>query len=369
MSGRKRAWLRQVARKALRQLRSSGASGPKVPPLRVDTRSRGGPPTVFYLSPDYDETSGGIRTLYRHVDLLNATGVSAAILHTREGFRCTWFPHDTRIAYAPRVTLRASDVLVVPEVYGASMLELPRGVPQVIFNQNTYLTFSRATLDSSAERAPYLNTPDLRAALVVSEDNAEYLRHAFPRLRVERVHQGLDPALFHPPERPAGRRLALMTRRYLHDAVQVVQILRARGSLNGWELVIIEHRTPQQTGELLRQSALFLTLSHHEGFGLPPVEAMACGCLAVGFPGHGGREFLKPEWSMPVEQGDITALAKALEEAMRLHETDPERFQALARRGTEFVQREYAPERERADVVGFFQSLLAGEERSREASP
>jgi hypothetical protein len=357
-----------VAREALRRL--SAARGPDlaaVPPLKVDASTRPGAPTVYFLCPDYDEVSGGIRTLYRHVDLLNADGVSAAILHTREGFRCTWFPHDTRIVYAAQVALRASDVLVVPEVFGANLRNLPRGIRQVIFNQNTYLTFSRATLESSAERAPYQDNPDLEVVLVVSEDNAEYLRFAFPRLRIERVHQGLDPTVFHPPAQPAGRRIALMPRRYARDLVQVVQLLRARGSLEGWELVIIDNRTPQQTADLMRQSAIFLAPSNQEGFGLPPVEAMACGCLAVGFPGHGGREFLRPEWSMPAEQGNIIALAQALEQAMRLYTEDPAAFQALARRGTDFVRREYAPEAERADVLKFFRSLLA--QAPREARP
>jgi hypothetical protein len=368
MRGKRREWLRKLAREALRRLGvARGLDLAVVPPLKVDASRQPGAPAVYYLCPDYDEASGGIRTLYRHVDLLNAAGVSAAILHTREGFRCTWFPHDTRIVYAPRVTLRASDVLVLPEVYGANLRSLPRGIRQVIFNQNAYLTFSRATLESSAERAPYQDNPDLEAVLVVSEDNAEYLRFAFPRMRIARVHQGLDPTVFHPPAQPAGRRIALMPRRYARDLVQVVQLLRARGSLEGWELVIIENRTPQQTADLMRQSAIFLAPSNQEGFGLPPVEAMACGCLAVGFPGHGGREFLKAEWSMPAEQGNIIALAQALEQAMRLHTEDPAAFQALARRGTDFVRREYAPEAERADVLNFFRALLA--QAPREARP
>ena len=47
----------------------------------------------------------------------------------------------------------------------------------------------------------------------------------------------------------------------------------------------------------MRLATIFLTFSNQEGFGLPPVEAMACGCLVVGYHGHGGKEFLKPEWS------------------------------------------------------------------------
>ncbi|MBJ6761351.1 glycosyltransferase family 4 protein [Myxococcaceae bacterium JPH2] len=357
-----RALLRGVARSALRRLGMARPAGAEVPVLRRHEGPRTTPPTVYFLTPDYDEPSGGIRTLYRHVDLLEQAGISAAVLHSRPGFACTWFEHHTRIRHVPSTPVGAQDILVVPEVYGASIRRLPRGVRQVLFNQGAYLTFARAGLTDTAP-SPYQDNPDLSAVLVVSEDSAAYLRYAFPSVRVERVHPAVDPTLFHARGRESRRRIALMSRRNREDAVQVLQMLRARGSLRDWAVDILQGLTPARVAEALRGSALFLTFSHQEGFGLPPVEAMACGCLVVGFHGQGGREFLRPEWSLPVEQGNIVAFSQRVEEAIRLHREDPARFEAMSRSASEFVHREYAPAREREDVVGFYRALLRDAER------
>ncbi len=43
--------------------------------------------------------------------------------------------------------------------------------------------------------------------------------------------------------------------------------------------------------DLYSQSGVFLSTSRHEGFGLPILEAMACGCPVVNTDSHGPREF------------------------------------------------------------------------------
>ena len=43
----------------------------------------------------------------------------------------------------------------------------------------------------------------------------------------------------------------------------------------------------------------------NEGFSLPSIEAMASGCLVIGYPGKGGKEYFKSEFSMPVPEKDI----------------------------------------------------------------
>lgn len=45
--------------------------------------------------------------------------------------------------------------------------------------------------------------------------------------------------------------------------------------------------------ELYSQSGVFLSCSRHEGFGLPQLEAMACGCPTVCTDAHGNREYAR----------------------------------------------------------------------------
>ncbi|HEX6870460.1 MAG TPA: hypothetical protein VF163_05125, partial [Micromonosporaceae bacterium] len=102
------------------------------PPVRLDPDHTGAP-VIYYLSPDDDRPSGGIRNLYRHVDLLNQEGIPAAVMHHRPGFRCTWFDNQTRTAYATTVRVGLRDILVVPEFYGPGLGHLPAEPRKVVF--------------------------------------------------------------------------------------------------------------------------------------------------------------------------------------------------------------------------------------------
>jgi hypothetical protein len=322
------------------------------PVLRVAEQGR--PATVYYLCPSHDRPSGGIRTIYRHVDTLNAAGMAATVVHATDGFSCTWFEHRTRVTGPRSVTLSPRDVLVVPEWYGPGLTALPAGPRIVIFNQNAYRTFAGID-DSTGPGAPYRSIPGLAGILVVSEDNAQYLRFAFPELPVTQVRNVIDSGLFHPPHRPAGRRLSLMPRKRPDDARQVLRLLAAHGSLDGWEVVTIDNRSEVETASLLRSSAVFLSFSGQEGFGLPPAEAMACGCYVVGYPGFGGREYFNPAFSSPIEEGDVLAFAKA---ATVILKEEPTAIAARAQGASAHVLGRYNLDGQRADLLSFFTPLL-----------
>ncbi|GAG50437.1 unnamed protein product, partial [marine sediment metagenome] len=54
---------------------------------------------------------------------------------------------------------------------------------------------------------------------------------------------------------------------------------------------------------------------------MPPAEAMACGCVVVGFDGDAGGEFMRAPGSgfcMPVQNGDMLAMAKAVHHVMSM---------------------------------------------------
>ncbi len=325
-------------------------------PSRSEERRGCEGPTVYYLCAGFDHPNGGSRTIYRHVDALNSTGIPAFVVHLQSGFACSWFEHDTPVIGAKAVTLTPRDVLVVPEFYGPGLHKLPAEPRVVIFNQNAYRTFNG--IRSASPGAPYRDIAGLEAILVVSRDNADYLRYAFPELRVERVRNAVDARIFHPSATPAGRRVAVMPRRRAADCAQVLHLLRARGCLESWEVVTIDGRSERETADLLRSCAIFLSLSEQEGFGMPPAEAMACGCYVIGFTGLGGREIFDPATSTPIEEGDVLAFARAADRALL---ADREELQAMRRRALAASARilwEYSIEHQRADLLTFFESLL-----------
>jgi Glycosyl transferases group 1 len=349
---------RQIVRRTgiTRRPRAPIALRSPVPRLRTGRTT--GPPTVWMVCPDWDRPAGGIRKEYRAVDVLNDAGIPAAIVHHKSGFACSWFEHATPIVPAADVTVGERDVICVPEVYGPAILDLPKGVRQVIFNQNAYITLDSLAAGGAPAAAPYTRNADLAAVMVVSDNSAEALRYVFPDAAIKRIHHGLDPGIHHPPALPPGKRIAFMPRRRADEAQAVLRLLELRGMLESWEVVPIEGRTEAEVADLLRRSRIFLSLSQLEGLGLPPLEALACGCLVVGFDGFAGREFFRPPFALSVEDGDVVAFARTVEGLMQATEDDPAAAIAAGDEGARFVRGRYSPEAERRDLVELFAPLL-----------
>jgi glycosyltransferase involved in cell wall biosynthesis len=329
------------------------------PALKVAARGEGSP-TVYYLCPDHSTPSGGVRAIYRHVDLLNEAGIDAAVLHHKRHFSCRWFEHSTQVVAAPSVKLTPRDVLVVPEIYGPYFDRLPRGPRLVAFNQNAYLTFARL---APGQRLSYGR---FEAAMTVSHDSAEYLRFAFPGLEVAVVPNSIDAELFTPYGGLPPRRLATMPRKRAEEAGQILRLLGER--LDGWEVVEIEGRPENEVAALLRQSPIFLALGRQEGFGLPAAEAMASGCFVVGFPGFGGRELFDPQCSGPAEDGDVLGAATRLAGAIELYESRPSELREAGMRARRRIVEAWTLAEQRRELLDFFATLL-GLERASAAAP
>lgn len=300
---------------------------------------------------------GGLKMLYRLVDVLNANEFPAAVVHSRDGFRCSWFENRTVVHYLGAPFVRRGDLLVIPEVFGPYCAEVGGGVRKVIYNQNAYYTFQGYTFDSEDNATPYLH-PDVAAALVVSEDNRRYLAHAFPGLALHRIRHSVRPDLFHPGGLKQ-RQICFMPRKGEAALLQVLSILRFRGALAGVTLAPIDGVSEREVAERMRESLLFLAAGPPEGYGLPLAEAMACGCVVAAFPGGGGRELLRPEDSLPVEQDDVVALASACEAVLARHRQDPAAVEAMGQRAAARIAADCSPEGEERSILAAWRALLA----------
>jgi hypothetical protein len=306
---------------------------------------------------DWSHPAGGMRKLYRHVDVLNAHGIPAFIVHQQPGFRCTWFANDTAVTYssaAEHWPPRPGDVLMVPEFLAWQFVAIAPGVPKVIFSQNAFQTFENA--NDQFRTVPYTQ-PDVLATIVISDESLAFLEYAFPGLRIFRIHYSVDPTLFY-FEPNKKRRIAVMPRKNEFEMKQVVNLLDCRGVLKGFEVARIENQSQEQTAATLRESLVFLSFSTYEGWGLPPMEAMACGCITIGHDGAGGREFFREPYATPIAPEDVLGFARAAESVIGQFNQDPKPLLEKAQAASQFVLSTYTLQREEQDIIRAWEQIL-----------
>lgn len=321
------------------------------PPLRFGQDST--PPRIFYLSPDPPGPRGGVRVLYRHVDLLNDAGFDAMIIHRNRGYRAGWFRNQTRIVAASDAIITPRDTIVVPEFYGAAIPAWPLAPKVILFNQGAYYTFD----GMSATDARGIMRDRVAAILTVSEDSLKLLRFAFEGVPVHYARSVIDASVFHPLAEPGSRRrIAYATSRRHQERHQLLSILALRGRID-WDFVPIKDMSEAQVAETLRSSAVFLAFNEREGFGLPPAEAMACGCYVIGYHGQGGSEYFDPAYSSPIAESDLLAYASEIERVTAEYDADPDPHTQRGLAASRAVLERYSSDGLRADLSTFFTEL------------
>ncbi len=314
-------------------------------------------PNIYFVCyPDTNVPIGGVKMLYRHVDILNKNGFSAFIMHDDEGFRCNWFENQTQIAYLPNISLKNNDFFVMPETCTPKSGKLLPGIHKVIYNQGCYNTFNEYSFDKHQLETPYLSS-DIVAVLVASENSFNYLKYVFPDSRLFRIHHSIEPELFY--YQPVKKKqICWMDRKMQRDAQQIINILKFRNALNGFELIPIENKPQQEVAQIFRDSLMFLSFCYSEGFSLPPAEAMACGCLAVGYHGWGAKEYFLRDFSFPIESGDIIGFAQTVERLIATYNTQPQLLMEKHKKAADFIRKTYSSQQEERDIITAWQSIL-----------
>lgn len=321
----------------------------------IGMHSYHGSPTIYYVAPEEVAPSGGVRAIYRHVDMLRTIGISAAVVHPHDGFRCSWFENSTRVTSFEALRLREADLLVVPEYYAVSLPSLPRQARVVIFNQGPHHTFDLLDAIQSAPGAPYTQVGNIEGILTVSHDGAELLRMGFPRFHIGIARNVVDASIFHLEEGSREQVISFVPSRRPAEVHEILQFLNCRAEIQSgnWKLAPLNGLREEEMAIALRLSSIFLSLSDRDGFGMPPAEAMACGSYIVGYHGGGGREYFNSEYCTPVES--TTQLLTALVEAMNA----PKAWRReRGEKASAHVLGHYTSEGLLADLESFYRGML-----------
>jgi glycosyltransferase involved in cell wall biosynthesis len=114
----------------------------------------------------------------------------------------------------------------------------------------------------------------------------------------------------------------------------------------------VQAPSDEQVNELFNQATVFVQTSTHEGFALPPLEAMAAGGAVVCTDAHGNRDFCVDGENCLMPEPNAAAVSAALARLLG----DPELRERLGRAGVE-TARDYAWERRIDALEGFLEGV------------
>lgn len=309
--------------------------------------------TVFFI-PSLPKLSGGMAVIFELADSLQRQGYPVALsgpdgasgnLGLSKDFLCKfeWLPWKD---VSGGGVLCPSDIWCVPESWPNSMVAgVKGGARTIVYVQNWAFLMDCLPQGVSWKQLP-----------------VEYLAVSHPVAWCMREVFGLDnlgvltpsiPALYYGQNRSVCRdekvRVAWMPRKNRALGGQILQIATARlqGMDEAVELEVraIENMDRAGVAAVLADTDIFLSTGFPEGCPLPPLEAMACGCVVVGFGGVGGFEYMRnpadinlpglyrPLYELPAldwdcnglyaSDGDVLSAGLLLAEAARMASSVP----------------------------------------------
>ena len=332
-----------------------------------------GKPRFQFLAPDVRGSSGGVAVLYHCVDILGAHGAEASVVHqTRRGGYWnastsgkTVYSYRLRIASLKRAgSLRAfrhggrllsdwikgggndpavfrdSDILIVPEFLLSLAQEAFPNYRKVVFVQNSF-SYLKAVDDAQQRGLDPHKGVTLSIGISETCMDALELVGAAP---VAHVPVGADFDRFTFAEEKQAQ-MAFMPRKRRAEARLVAEALERRGQLQGVKLIELDNMSQEEVARRMAQSMFFLSFLKHEALGFPAMEAMASGCVVVGYTGGGCREYFDEDTGIPVEEDNTAALVRAAEDAIAVYRRDVHAFDDMRRRAADRVMSRYGKKR------------------------
>ena len=265
---------------------------------------------IIFVLPPTSGLSGGMKTLLEHAAVLRDAGHDAFVYDPKESFSPSYginVPVERGSLH-----LASSDVVVRGETFHPDSFKrtAATGAKQVLFVQNHYYVTNCLRSERNIRHL------GVQAVAASSKPIVDFL------LR----HRIADEASYLPyavsaPDIPETQRILRIA--YMPRKMQGVgTIIKRLFPILNPDLADIEWKeiSDQPHRDVMRElatSAVFLSLQTVEGFGMPALEAMAAGCLVVGFTGGRGCEYAEGSNALWVAEIDIEVAVLALGRAIR----------------------------------------------------
>lgn len=265
---------------------------------------------TFIFLPPLPRMSGGLAVLYQIAHHLQQANFPVWLV-PREGSGKNFAPELAQSENSPdlnnspvpfwpfeKLELTPKDIWLVPEGWPNALAPgLAAKCRNVVYVQNWAYLLSALPEGVRWQQLPvhFLAVSQPVAAFIqlITGQDAPVLRPGLDlNLFCPAAGQGNQPVL--QGNKPERLNVGYMPRKNKVVAEQARQIIEARQNtalpLN-W--LPIEGKSPTEVAAVLQTCHIYMGTGFPEGFGLPPLEAMACGALPVTCAGFGAFDYLR----------------------------------------------------------------------------
>lgn len=301
---------------------------------------------IIYLLPELKTASGGAKVIYNHsiiLNKLNKLKISSKVVHLKKKIsyklktsitkRINFF--DNKISGWDAKQMKVSknfkpdlkwfnktifvdhniefnkknDFIIIPEIWSHFAVDLDfikKDIKYAIFVQGFY--HMNSTNDFLKVKKAYENA---KIILTVSNYNINYLKDIFPKIKnkILKINLSINSNSFKIKKK---ENLITYMPRKLSDHAILLKFYLKNLLPKNWKIIPLINVSQKKLQNSLSKSKIFLSFSHLEGTGLPPIEAALSGNKVIGYTGGGGSEYWKEPIFTKIENGEIRNFGKKI---------------------------------------------------------
>jgi glycosyltransferase involved in cell wall biosynthesis len=289
---------------------------------------------IIYLCPATTRPSGGVKRIFRHVDTLCRAGYDAYVGLPHDAVVPSWFDLKVPVAFfSSECGFDPGDVAVAPDAFLDVIKPLKDSPIRKVVLALGFSSLLYRPLPQGKSWPDY----GVEAVITHNKEIAEmiYYSRLWPADKeIGLVSTGINRSLYQYDPEVKKLQVASLNKDNDRAFMMAQECMHRRDWHWSVDFKDLRDYNEKDYAKILRESDVFVTQMMCEGFSVPILEAMACGCICVGSHGVGGNSFvvndeqvrLCPENRLVEANknmietipGDLFGLIKGLDEALSM---------------------------------------------------
>ncbi len=239
-----------------------------------------------YIPLTQNKPIGGVGALMEYIYSINQiAGISAGAVLSDSPYIKDWVESSFNNIdiYPTNHEVGEKDVIIIPEVCPDVAKNYPKAKKYLSVLNWKYYEDSLGRNDPAQLGYQHIVTNSLYGHT--------YLKHKNVTLPITIVSPIINQDLYSitkPFNDRSHNSIVILNRKNTHHIQPILNYLKDKAH----QVTIVNNINPDSLANIFNNNQIFISLGYPEGFGRPAAEAMACGCIVVGFTGGGGNDFL-----------------------------------------------------------------------------